>query len=265
MEPLQTPDGEITATHPATRFARVLAVLMMVLPGAALVAFAIDLPDVDGEARVPALAGGLTLALLGILAVVQQSRSKVVVRTDGVERWGLRGKLWALRWADMAQLRYRAVKMRLYYFIPVGTNIYITLTDPNGRKHKVPRNMKGMEVLAERIADQQTRARFAEARAALDRGEEVRFGSALVLDREKVSARKLFGGYKSCALGEIEKVAVESGVLRIRQKGKLLAFGGGSVASIPNVFLFLRLLDTLVAHPSAIPQERDFSMRAHVG
>jgi hypothetical protein len=229
------------------------------------VAFAIDLPDVDGEARVPALAGGLTLALLGILAVVQQSRSKVVVRTDGVERWGLRGKLWALRWADMAQLRYRAVKMRLYYFIPVGTNIYITLTDPNGRKHKVPRNMKGMEVLAERIADQQTRARFAEARAALDRGEEVRFGSALVLDREKVSARKLFGGYKSCALGEIEKVAVESGVLRIRQKGKLLAFGGGSVASIPNVFLFLRLLDTLVAHPSAIPQERDFSMRAHVG
>jgi hypothetical protein len=103
------------------------------------------------------------------------------------------------------------------------------------------------------------------ARAAIDRGEEVRFGSALILDREKISARKLFGGYKSCALAEIEKVAVESGVLRIRQKGKLLAFGGGSVASIPNVFLFLRLLDTLVAHPSAIPQDRDFSMRALVG
>lgn len=265
MEPLHAPDGEITATHPATRFGRVLAVLMMVLPGAALVAFGIDLPEIDAEARLPALAGGLTMLLLGIVAIVQQSRSKVVVRTDGIERWGLRGKLWALRWGDMAQLRYRAVKMRLYYFIPVGTTIYITLTDPNGRRHKVPRNMKGMEVLAERIAEEQTRARFGEARAAIDRGEEVRFGTALVLDREKVSARKLFGGYKTCALSEIEKVAVESGFLRIRQKGKLLAFGGGSIAAIPNVFLFLRLLDTLVGRTSAIPQERDFSMRAHVG
>jgi hypothetical protein len=265
MEPLHAPEGEISATHPATRSGRVLAVLMMILPGTALVAFGSDLSDLDADARLPAIAGGLTLLLLGILAVVQQSRSKVVVRTDGLERWGLRGKLWALRWADMAQLRYRAVKMRLYYFIPVGTNIHLTLIDPSGRKHKVPANMRGMDVLAERVAEQQTKARFAEARAAIDRGDEVRFGSWLVLDREKVSARKLFGGYKSCALAEIEKVAVESGFLRIRQKGKLLAFGGGSIAAIPNVFLFLRLLDTLVGRASVIPQDRDFAMRTHVG
>ena len=36
------------------------------------------------------------------------------------------------------------------------------------------------------------------------------------------------------------------------------------IGAIPNVFLFLRLLDALVGRPSAIPQDRDFSMRAQV-
>ena len=192
-------------------------------------------------------------------------------RTDGTS--GRYVTIWIVRvddhllvrWSEMAELRYRAVKMRLYHVIPVGTNIYLTLTDPQGRKRRLPSNMKGMDVLAERVADQQTAARFAEARAAIDRGEEVRFGKALVLDREKVSVRKLFGGYKSCALPEIEKVVVEAGVLRIRQRGKFLAFGGGSVGAIPNVFLFLRLLDALVARPTAIPQDREFSALASVG
>jgi hypothetical protein len=265
VELLLAPDGEVLATHPATLFGRILAVLMMLLPGAGLVALATQLPGGEADARLGAIAGGLTLLTLGVLAFVQQNRSKVVVRADGVERWGLRGKLWALRWAEMMELRYQAVKMRVYYFIPAGTNIYLTLTDPKGKKHRVPSNMKGMDVLAERIAEQQTTARFADARAAIDRGEEVRFGKVLIVDREKISARKLFGGYKTCPLSEIEKVVVEGGVLRIRQRGKLLAFGGGGVGSIPNVFLFLRLLDSLVARPSAIPQDRDFAVRAHVG
>jgi len=265
MEPLQAPEGDVVATHPATLFGRILAVLMMVLPGAAMVWFGVRLPATDADARMALLAGGGTLLALGILAIVQQNRSKVVVRTDGIERWGLRGKLWALRWAEMVELRYRAVKMRLYHVIPAGTNIYLTLTDPHGKKRRLPSNMKGMDVLAERVADQQTAARFPEARATLDRGEEVRFGKALILDKEKISVRKLFGGYKSCALPDIEKVAVEAGFLRIRQRGKFLAFGGGSVGAIPNIFLFLRLLDALISRPTAIPHDREFSTQASVG
>src|SRR5919204_3160566 len=262
MDLLQAPEGDVVATHPATLLGRILAILMMVIPGAGLIALGTQLSPADADGRMPLFAGGGTLVALGILAVVQQNRSKVVVRTDGIERWGLRGKLWALRWAEMIELRYRAVKMRLYHVIPVGTNIYVTLTDPNGRKRRLPSNMKGMDVLAERVADQQTAARYAEARAALDRGEEVRFGKALTLDKEKVSVRKLFGGDKSCALQDNEKVSVEAGVLRLPPRGEFLAFGGGSVGSIPNVFLFLRLLDTLVARPTAVPQDREFSAQA---
>lgn len=265
MEPLQSPEGDVVATHPATIFGRILVVLLMLLPGVALVALAIQAPGVKPDARMTMMAVGGTLFSLGIIAFLQQNQSRIVVRADGLERWGLRGKLWALRWTDMVELRYQALKMRLYYVIPVGTNITLKLTDPNGKKRRVPGNMKGMDVLAERIADQQTTAQFAKARAALDRGEEVKFGKALIVDRDKVSARKLFGGYKSCPIAEIERVTVENGFLRIRQRGKLLAFGGGSVGGIPNVFLFLRLLDTLVARPTAIPEDREFAMRAHVG
>jgi hypothetical protein len=263
MEPLQAPEGDVVATHTATVFGRILAFLVMVLPGAALVFGGTQTPN--AEARPVLLAGGITLFVLGVLAIVQQSKSKVVMRTDGIERWGLRGKLWALRWAEMVELRYRAVKMRVYGVIPAGTKIYVTLTDPAGKKHRIPGNVKSIDVLAERVADQQTAARMAEASAQLDRGEEVRFGKAMLLDREKISARKLFGGYKSCPLGEIEKVSVESGVLKIRQRGKMLAFASAQVGGVPNVFLLLRLLDALVARPSAIPADRDFSARAHVG
>jgi hypothetical protein len=261
MEPLQAPEGDVVATHAATVFYRIVAVLVLLLPGATLCALASQ--ATQGQSAL--IGSGLVLVALGVLAFVQQNRSKVVVRADGIERWGLRGKLWALRWSDMIEMRYRAIKMRVYGVIPAGTTIHVTLTDPSGKKRTVPSNVKNMDVLAERIADQQTAARLPEARAQIDRGEEVRFGKALIVDREKIQARKLFGGYKSCPLPEIEKVSVDAGFLKIRQKGKMLAFGGGRVGSIPNVFLLLRLLDSMLGRASAIPQDRDFAARAHVG
>ncbi len=261
MELLQAPEGDVVATHTATMFGRILAVLALIVPGAGLCALASQ----GGQAQPALIGSGLVLVALGVLAFVQQNRSKVVVRSDGIERWGLRGKLWALRWGEMIELRYRAVKMRVYGVIPAGTTIHVTLTDPARRKRVVPSGLKNIDVLAERVADQQTAARLPEARGQIDRGEEVRFGKGLILDREKIQARKLFGGYKSCRIGEIEKVSVDAGFLKVRQKGKMLAFASARVASIPNVFLLLRLLDTMLGRAGAIPQDRDFSARAHVG
>ena len=263
MQLLCAPDGDVVAVHHATRLSRVVAVLMMVAPGATLLALSTQLSDMDADAQMPATAGGAVLIALGLLAILQQTCTRVIVRKDGIERWGLRGKLWSLRWAEMMELRYRAAKAR--FRLTARTIIHITISDPAGRRHKLPPNMKGMDVLAERIAEQQTAARFAEARSAIDRGDEVRFGPALILDREKVSARKLFGGYRSCPLHDIENVSVEKGLLRIRQKGKRIAFGAGAIGRIPNVFLFLRLLDSLVARTASMPGRREFSARTSFG
>src|SRR5438105_2949634 len=103
MEPLQAPEGDVTAEHRATITLRVTAVLFLLLPAAAL-AFAAFAPNGNREGAPILIGSAVVLLALGVLSFVQQNRSRVVVRADGMERWGLRGQLWALRWADMAEL-----------------------------------------------------------------------------------------------------------------------------------------------------------------
>jgi len=270
MEILQAPEGDVAAEHVATLANRVWCVLLLVLPGLGLLFAATQLAPADADARPPLIFFGVVLATLGALGFVQQSKSRVVLRADGVERWGLRGKIWALRWNEMNELYYGVVKVRvgglLGLLLPaLSTNVHIKLTDPNGKKRRVPHNLKGMDVLAERITEQQTTARFAEAHTRLDHGEEVRFGKMMALDKEKLSARKLFGGMKSCPLPEIEKFTVQNGTLRIRQRGKMMNFASVMTMQIPNVFLLLRLLDSLLGKkPPATGDNRDFAGDVHV-
>ncbi len=253
METLQAPEGDVLIEHRATYFNRVLAVLFLIAPGLLVAALSTQLNSADADARGPILVFAAVLVGLGALGIVQQNKVKAVLRADGLERWGLRGKLWALRWAEMAELRYRVLKIRVYHVIPAGTYIRLSFTDPNGKKRKLPLNIKGIEMLSERVIEQQTTARFPEARAKIDAGEEVAFGK-IRIDKDKVSARKLFGGTKACPLAEIEKVSVDGGVLRIRQKGKMFAFASLMVGSVPNVFLFLRLLGSMQPAAQAPPR-----------
>ena len=270
MELLQAPEGDVVAEHVASLANRIWAGLFLVLPGAGFLFASTQLGPQDADVKMPFIVLGLVLAGLGALAIVQQGKSKVVLRVDGVERWGLRGRIWALNWNDMKELHYGVVKVRvgglLGLLLPaLSTNVHIKLTDPNGKKRRVPHNLKGMDVLAERITEAQTTARFAEARAKLDAGEEVRFGKVLALDKEKLSARKLFGGMKSCPLAEIEKFTVQNGTLRIRQRGKMMNFASIMTMQIPNVFLLLRLLDSLLGQKTpATGDNRDFAGDVHV-
>jgi hypothetical protein len=266
MDPLQ---GEVVAEHAATLTHRVSAVLFFVLPGLGMIFGATQLGASDAEGRVWLAGFGVPLAALGALIVAQQSKSRVLVHSDGVERWGLRGKLWELTWQDAVELRYRVIKIRLGGLLgmllpALGTNIHISLVDSTGKVYKLPANLKGMDVLAERVVDQQTTAHFPAARTKIDAGEEVRFGKPIALDKEKISARKFFGGLKTCPLDAIEKVSVVGGFLKIRQKGKTFAFTTTATAQIPNVFILLRLLESLTGQKDAL-RDRDFSSQAYVG
>jgi hypothetical protein len=270
MEMLLAPEGDVVAEHPATWTYRVFAVLFLVLPGAVLLALSTQLQAKDADARIPMIVFGLLPLALGLLAILQQNKSKVVLRADGVERWGLRGKLWALRFAEAPQLHYRVVKVRLGGLLglllpALGTNYHLAFTDPSGKKRSLPGNLKSMEILAERVVDQHTASHFAAARRQIDAGEEVRFGKHVALDREKISVKKLFGGMKSCPLGEIEKFVVQNGALKVRQRGKMMSFASIYTAQIPNVFLLLKLLDSMLGQKAALGDNRDFAGQAYVG
>ena len=269
MEILLAPEGDVLATHTATITHRVCAALFLMAPGLLAAVAAIARTGASDPDRGPFSVASVALIALGVAAMAQQNRSKAVVRADGIERWGLRGKLWALRWSDMNELHYRVLKIRLGGLLgmllpALGTNIHLRFTDPNGKKYRLPVNLKAMDMLAERVSEHQTAAHFASARAKVEAGEELRFGKFIALDKEKLSTRKLFGGMKGCPLSEIEAVAVQSGVLCIRQKRKTFAFARVTAGAIPNVFLLLRLLDGMVEPKSAIMRNRDFAASAYV-
>lgn len=269
MEMLLPPEGEVLATHDTTLTYRVSAVLFLIVPGLLAAAAAFTMTGASPSDRGLFAMAGAALIALGAAAIAQQNRSKAVVRADGIERWGLRGKLWALRWNEMNEMHYRVIKIRLGGLLgmllpALGTNIHLRFTDPNGKKYRLPVNLKAMDMLAERVSDHQTAAHFAAARARIEAGEELRFGKYIALDKEKFSTRKLFGGMKSCPLAEIEAVAVQNGMLRIRQKGKTFAFARVMAGVIPNVFLLLRLLDGMVGRKSAMGRDRDFAATAYV-
>jgi hypothetical protein len=270
MEMLMAPEGNVVAEHPATLTYRVMSVLFLVLPGLGLIVGSTQLAPAEAAARIPMIGFGVPLLALGVLGILQQNKSRVVLRADGVERWGLRGKLWALRFAEASQLHYRVVKVRLGGLLglllpALGTNYYVAFTDSSGKKRSMPGNLKSMEMLAERVVDQHTALHFAGARRKLEAGEEMWFGKSVALDREKLSVKKLFGGMKSCPLGEIEKFVVQGGALKIRQRGKLMSFATIYTAQIPNVFLLLKLMDSLLMHKTALGEDRDFAGQAYVG
>ena len=263
-------EGEVVAEHSATWTYRVMSVLFLALPGAGLLALSTRLGPNDGEARMPMTIAGAALLALGILAFVQQNKSRVVVRADGIERWGLRGRLWALRFAEAPLLHYRVVKVRVGGLIglllpAVGTNYHLAFTDAQGKKRALPGNMKSMDTLAERVVDRHTALHYGAARQQIDAGEQVWFGKSLALDREKLSVKKLFGGMKSCPLGEIEKFVVQNGALKVRQRGKMMSFASVYTGQVPNVFVLLKLLDALLARKTVLGEDRDFAAQAFVG
>jgi uncharacterized protein DUF6585 len=270
MDQLLKPTGEVIAEHRASAAWRIVSVVLLGIPAGVVLTSAWTGPRANAAiVSIPAA----VLITLCAFVFFQQAKVRVVLRSDGIERWGMRGELWALRWEDATQLRYHARRVRaagldamilLALFPSLGKSVKIGLFDASGRRRRIPSSLRAMDLLAERVTEHHTAAQFPVLRAALDRGEEVRFGKALWLDREQVSVKKLFGGMKRCLISEVEKVNIADGKLKIRQRGKTFAFASFMVAQVPNAFLFVKLFES--ARPgSAAPQRPSRPALRNVG
>src|SRR5260370_13853952 len=102
--------GEVVAEHAATLTHRVSAVLFLVLPGLGMSCGATQLDASNAEGRVWLAGAGVLLAALGALAVAQQGKSRVLVHSDGVEWWGLRGRLLELTLRDAVGQRCHVIE-----------------------------------------------------------------------------------------------------------------------------------------------------------
>jgi hypothetical protein len=259
MDPLLRPEGNVVAEHRASPAWRIVAVLLLGIPGVLCTLAVYPRLHENAVLAVP----GAVLITACVLVFIQQSKVRVVLRADGVERWGMRGELWTLRWQDAPELRYKAKRVHavgldamllLKLFPSLGKSINIAFADVNGKRRKLPASLQSMDLVAERVVELHTTTHLPALRSAFDSGEEVRFGKVLALDREQVSVRKLFGGMKRCLLSEVEKVTVGDGRIKIRQKGKTFAFATLAVRNVPNAFLFVKLFEsTRTSRPAGTP------------
>src|SRR6266851_3270578 len=183
MDQLLKPAGEVVAEHSANVAWRIVSVVLLGIPAATWLTAAWSGPREN--AALLSIPGAVLIALC-VLVFVQQGKVRVVLRTDGVERWGLRGELWTLRWEDATQLRYQATRVHavgldlmllLKLFPGLGKSVKISFVDVNGKRRKLPSSLKAMDVLAERVIERHTAAQFPALRSALDRGEEVRLAT----------------------------------------------------------------------------------------
>ena len=120
MDQLLKPEGDVVAEHRASVAWRIVSVLLLAIPAATWLTAAWSGPRENVAAlSIP----GAVLIALCVLVFVQQGKVRVVLRTDGVERWGLRGELWTLRWEDATELRYQATRVHA-----VGLDLMLLLS-----------------------------------------------------------------------------------------------------------------------------------------
>ena len=84
MDQLLKPEGDVVAEHRASVAWRIVSVLLLAIPAAMWLTAAWSGPRENVAAlSIP----GAVLIALCVLVFVQQGKVRVVLRTDGVERW----------------------------------------------------------------------------------------------------------------------------------------------------------------------------------
>jgi hypothetical protein len=144
-----------------------------------------------------------------------------------------------LCWEDIESV-LQSVTRQYVNGIYTGTIYRFTLRHVDGGQLVLNNRIKHIETLGPAVQTEVTRRKMAAALEAYDAGMPVKFGK-LVVDREGFRYNDAFFPWQ-----DIEEVKVQTGIVMVRKKGKWLGWKNVSVASIPNFFVFLALVDKVV-------------------
>jgi hypothetical protein len=206
----------------------------------------------DGPATL--ICGVFALALLAE-SYLLRATARVVVRTDGLERWGVRGKLWSLRWPDAVDLYFTVERIRVEHIIPVGHRVTLRLVDAETKRRRLPNGMRDEADFVRHIVFEHGRAQLPGLRARLAAGEEVSFGT-LALSTNEIRTLGLISS--RCPLTELTEAALVNSRLVLKRRDKLLAFAKPSLIRTKNVFLLIALLEDVPGFHA----DRDLGLKA---
>jgi hypothetical protein len=224
---------------PKRNIGRNLGMLLMIA-GFALFTYAAFMPSLRQADQVGFRTGGIVIAIVGYLAIevsLRYRQTQVLIFQKGLAR--VRdGKVETVRWESI-QGMWQNVTKHYTNGVYTGTTHVYTLQTNDGKKYVFNDSIKQAEQLGTQLQNVITSIRLPEAYSAFQSGQTVNFGP-LSISQSGVSK-----GNQTVPWNEIQGVEVVKGHVKFKKQGAWFNFANVGVSQIPNLFVFLSLVDRI--------------------
>ncbi len=238
--------------HGQTVAVRAALVLLLLL---AIVPLAIAGIGEKGRLEPVPLAIAATLAAIGIVLCVVIGKTEIAIHAEGVRRVTVFSAT-EIPWADVSETRYRVIPIQVGGLVGVAaraaaqrlggraaaTSMRLTVVSREGPRILVTSNYEHASDAIGVILGKVQPPILAEARRRVDGGDTVLFGP-LGVSREGVSWK----GKPPIPFAELSSARIVGQYLRLRRKGKMLDVAKARSDKVPNVLVFLDLIEALGA------------------
>jgi hypothetical protein len=184
---------------------------------------------------------GGAMVVIGLFLLFNWWRSRgvyVQVYSDGLAR-GQGDKVQEVRWDNVSQV-WQSITKHYRNGIYTGTTYLYTVQTNDNRTLKFGNEIKGIEQLGQTIQNESTKRLFPKMVNAYNSGQAVPFGQ-FTLSKDGVGHKN-----KYLSWAEIEGTQINNGYVTFKKQGKWFNWANVPVASIPNLIVFLSLIDHVV-------------------
>jgi hypothetical protein len=210
---------------------------LLFFAGIALVATLIELPA--------ALADSVgTLVLLILLAatayaiyyLIANYNLKAYVFSEGLVR-SKGSQIDVMRWEHIEAIWEKVIKYRYRGIIPLYTTYNYTVRRNDGTEFKFPGSLKSNKLLGEALQQEVTRRQLPKAIATYNSGNPVNFGLL------SVNTQGISKGGVLVPWNQVGQINIRRGWLSVQKQGSFLASCRTKASSIPNLQVFLQLVE----------------------
>jgi hypothetical protein len=225
---------------------RILLVMLMVLPVGLVWSLADASQNPEQVLLWACVVAGVIVAALWIVI----GRTSLTLSDAGVRKESVFGTQEIL-WPQITETRYLVTPIRVWaHFGLIGAligslsktqnaNLTLRVISIDGREIKITSNFQDAKEAIGIVLGKISPAMVSEARGKIEHGGTVQFGP-LALSKTDLAWK---AGSSSLPLSEIQSAEIVGSKLRVKRKGKMMAAYSARSDKVPNVLVFLEVLD----------------------
>jgi hypothetical protein len=141
---------------------------------------------------------------------------------------------------DKIESLWMSITYNYTNFIYTHTSHKFTMATADGKRIVFDDHIAQIKQLGDTIQEKFTRVKLPGMLAAFKRGERLAFGPVSLDDRG------LSHGKSFLPWDEVESIKLERGIFMIQKKGNWLRWSSVSVPQVPNLFIFMEIVDRVV-------------------